>query len=198
MSLSSREDYRAQYVVVYRNMGGRGPDEQATVVLSEVRDKTPVHVVAIRGVPYAWVYETDNVGNYLKTAGEILAGGEVGQVVHPSGASMSAIDIGFATFNGRHNTADVIFHVRRSLEVGEDLRTVRVKASDIRDNKWHRFEFPSLAVKAGEEFFVSITSPNAAAGNAVTVRYTEADIAPGQISINGERKAGDMAYRMVQ
>lgn len=58
LSLNSRNDTRVQYLVLYRNMGGRGPDTQASVVLKEVAGREPVYVVTIAGVPYVSIYET--------------------------------------------------------------------------------------------------------------------------------------------
>jgi hypothetical protein len=55
--LSLREDKKTAFVVLYRNMYGRGAGETATDVLREYRDKTPAHIIDIQGVFYVWIYE---------------------------------------------------------------------------------------------------------------------------------------------
>lgn len=196
MSLSSRHDYRVMYLVTYRNMRGRAPDDQASNVLDEVRDKEPVYTVYVQGVPYAWIYETYSVGNFTRHVGEITGQVEVGQTVRPAGDGWSDVEIGFATFSSRANDQDVILHVRQSPEAKEDLRTVRVNAAKIVDNEWHSFEFEPIEHAAGREFYVSVTSPTSVEGNAVTVRYIDDDVSAGQMYLNGEPKLGDIAYRI--
>lgn len=196
LSLSSRDDYRVQYLVLYRNMGGRAPDDQASDVLDEMRGKEPVHTVFIHGVPYVWIYETRSVGNFTKHIGEITGSKNVGQTVQPKAGRWDSLDLGFATFSSRANTEDVIVHVRQSPEAIDDLRTVRVNARDIVDNEWQRFEWPPIDVTDGQEFYIVIDSPSAKPGNAVTVRYTDLDILAGEMYLNGTPKPGDIAYRI--
>ncbi len=206
MSLSSINDYRVGYVVTYRNMGGRAQDSQASDVLDEVKKLPLMHVVKIKGVPYVWIYETKNVGNYTKTVGEIVGGIEVGQTIMPTTNELSSLEIGFATFSNRLNTRDVILSIYDSLESTEPLRIVTVNASKIVNNEWHRFEFAPIEDAAGHEYYFSITSPDSVPGNAVTVRYTDADVAPGNMVLmrrplnEGTRakfiKTGDTAYRL--
>jgi 4-amino-4-deoxy-L-arabinose transferase-like glycosyltransferase len=196
LSLSSRVDYRVQYLVIYRNMAGRAPDQQASEVLAEVRDKEPVHVVSIQGVPYVWIYETMSVGNFTRNVGELVGGKAVGQTVRPEQAEWDGIDIGFATYSSRNNTEDIVVHVRESREAAEDVRTVRVNAAQIVDNEWQRFTWEPIAGAAGREFYVLIESPASVPGNAVTVRYTDIDVRPGQLFLNHQPKEGDIAYRV--
>jgi hypothetical protein len=196
MSLSSRDDYRVQYLVLYRNMGGRGPDTQASAVLAEMRNRTPVHTVYIQNVPYVWIYATRSVGSFPRTVGEIQGPITVGQTVVPNGNDWSWIDIGFATYSSRSNTEDVILHVRRSPEATNDIRTVVINASAIVDNEWQRFAFEPIPETSGQQFYVLIDSPTSVPGNAITVRYIDADILPGNLYINGQMKPGDSAYRI--
>ncbi len=196
LSLSSRDDYRVQYLVTYRNMGGRSPDDQASNVLDELRGKEAVHTVYIQDIPYVWIYETRSVGNFTKHVGELIGAKTVGQTVQPKPGAWGWVDLGFATFSSRNNTQDVIVHVRQSVNSMEDLRTVRVNAKDIVDNEWQRFAFEPIEVSAGQEFYIEIESPTSTPGNAVTVRYTDFDILPGQMYSNRSPKPADIAYRV--
>ena len=148
------------------------------------------------------------MGNFLKHVGEITGVIEVGQIVQLQQAEFSAVDIGFATFSGRENTEDVILRIYADIDDPEPLREVVVTANTIPDNRWQRFSFDPMPSVAGQEFYVSITSPTSIAGNAVTVRYSDEDLIPGQMVLLrrglqfGERrsefkKPGDIALRIV-
>ncbi|MDP3997077.1 MAG: glycosyltransferase family 39 protein [Candidatus Andersenbacteria bacterium] len=206
-SLSSRDDYRVGYLVIYRNMGGRAQDTIASDVLDEMKGREPVQVISIRGVPYVWIYETMSVGYFTKHIGELTDGIAVGQTVIFDKDSWSRIDIGFATFSSRNNTGYVVLHVRENADSREDLRTVTVNARDIVDNEWHEFDFAPIDNARGKTFYVELESPNSMPGNAVTVRYIDEDIMPGQMTLRraplkaGETnrdffKQGDIAYRI--
>lgn len=205
-SLSSRDDYRVSYVVTYRNMAGRASDDQASDVLDEFRGGEPVYTASILGVPYAWVYETLHVGFFTKHIGELVSGMEMGQTVTVPNDTWDQVAIGFATFSSRGNTAEVVLHVRETPD-GADVRTVRVNAQDIVDNEWHTFRFEPITGAMGKEYYIAVTSPDGAAGNAVTVRYIDADLLPGEMYLlrqplrAGEsrqqfKKVGDIAYRL--
>lgn len=196
LSLSSRDDYRVQYVVTYRNMGGRAQDEQASNVLDEVRKQEPVHTVYIQGTPYAWIYETLNVGNFTRHVGEVTGDKEIGQTVRPKEAEWSQIEVGFATFSSRKNTKDVLLHIKESPNATEILRTVKVNARDIVDNEWQPFVFEPIENAADRDFYVAIVSPDSVPGNAVTVRYIDIDVREGQMFVDGVAKEGDIAYRI--
>jgi hypothetical protein len=137
-----------------------------------------------------------SVGNFGKHVGELTGPKAVGQTVRPEKDGWRSIELGFATFSSRNNTEDIIVHVRHSPEATEDLRTVRVNAKDIIDNEWETFTWEPISGSAGQDFYVLIESPTSVPGNAVTVRYTDIDVRPGQFYLNGQPKAGDIAYRI--
>ncbi|MBI4022014.1 MAG: phospholipid carrier-dependent glycosyltransferase [Candidatus Andersenbacteria bacterium] len=207
MSLSSRDDHRVGFVVLYRNMQGRAPDTIASDVLDEFRERQPEHIVYIQGEPYAYVYNTLGPRYFRQHVGELTGGVEVGQWLPVSVDSWSAIDVALATFSSRLNTEDVILHVRDSIDAADDLRTVTVNASQLQDEAWQRFDFEPILGARGQTFYVALTSPAAVPGNAITVRFTPQDVLPGQLVLKrralraGERmsdfvRAGDMAYRI--
>lgn len=195
-SLSSRNDNRTAYVVTYRNMGGRGSDDEATNILDEYKDKTPVHIVKIMGVPYVWIYDTGTLARFDRNAGELLAGKNVEQTLQPVSGQWQGIELGLATFSGQAREAKVTVHIRQTLD-GEDIRTVSKKAESLADNDWNTFNFEAIEVRPGESYVVVITSANGRPGDAATVKYSTSDIRPGNMTWNEKSKVGDIAYKLI-
>lgn len=196
-SLSSRHDDRVGFVVLYRNMLGRGADDIATNVLEEFQNRKPIHTVEIQGVPYVWIYDVRGLHYFPQHVGDLFGDRTVGQLVPIEQDNWSAIEIGLATFSSRHNTQDVILHVRESIEATEDVRTVRLNANQIEDSSYHRFEFESIADAAGKTFYVFLDSPTSQPGDAITVRFANEDILPGEMVRGGAVAIGrDVAYRI--
>lgn len=207
MSLSSRHDDRVGFIVTYRNMYGRNPDDGATNVLNELKDVLPVHTVFIHGKPYAWIYDTIGLPYFDHHVGELMGAMEVGQTVTVPSNHWTSIDIGMSTFSGRTNTHDVTVHIRDSVNATRDLRTVTVPASSLHDSDWNTISFDPIEGMAGQEYYVAVTSPSSVPGNAVTVRFSSRDIRPGQMLLRrralapGEantaflKPEADLAYR---
>ncbi len=211
LGLSSRADERVGFVVLYRNMLGRGPANSATEVWEEFQNEKVAHVVEIQGVPYVWVYDTRGLHYFPNHVGELYGGATVGQLVPILTNGWHAIEVGMATFSSRHNTQDVIMHVREvvgpstgSLQAGsglvasqQDVRTVRVNASDVQDSFYHRFEFEPIVDSAGKTYYIFLESPTSAPGDAITVRFANSDLAAGEMVKNGTSLPGrDVAYRL--
>jgi hypothetical protein len=207
MSLSARHDDRVAYIVTYRNMAARDSDDIATSVLEELRGRQPLKTFYIQGEPYVSVYESIGLPYFEKNIGELLPGMEAGQTITAPADNLQHIEIGFSTFNSRHNTSDVVLHVKESPDAEKDIRTVTVNAADILDSDWHVFNFDPISDSKGKTYYISITSPNASSGNAATVRFSEKDIRPGQMLLrrralkDGEKnsdflRSGDIAYRL--
>ncbi len=135
MSLSSRQDDRVGYVVLYRNMQGRPVSDVANDIWQEYRDKKPVKTIFIGGLPYVWVYEQLGLYYFPKNIGELVNGIEVGQtIIAPSG--WNGVEIGFSTFSGRLNTQDVVLLIKESPDAKQPIRTVTVNASEFQDSSW--------------------------------------------------------------
>lgn len=195
MSLSSRHDPRVGFVVLYRNMDGRARDTIASDVLDEFKNREPVYVVDIMGKPYVWIYETLGTHYFTKRAHEIIGTDEVGQIIPAAPAAWDHIELGMANYSGRVNTHEVILTIREQPD-GLVVRQVATNARNIEDS-WQRFRFEPIPDSAGKSYFVSLTSPTSVPGNAVTVRYIDKDILPGDMYQNGELKQGwDVAYRL--
>jgi 4-amino-4-deoxy-L-arabinose transferase-like glycosyltransferase len=209
MSLSSRHDDRVGYIVTYRNMHGRGEDELGSNVLKELADKVPEHVIKIAGQEYVWIYNVIGLKYFMNNTGELYGDMEVGQMINAP-ANWQSIEIGLANFSGRNNTQDIVLHLRKAIDDNTDIRTIRVAADQVEDMAWHRFDFASLNNSDGEEYFVSLTSPTAKPGDAITVLFSPVDILAGHMvwrhkalgevsSINQYRREGfDIAYRFTQ
>lgn len=208
MSLSSRDDPRVSYVVLYRNMRGRAPDAAASVILDEFRVRDPVATVRVLGREVAWVHRTDSLALFPSHVGEIVSDRaaraeveargalavEVGQFVTAEEDTITGARLAFATFSSRANTADVVIHLRENPE-GTDLRTVWLNARTIEDGAWRTLTFDPVRGAKGKRYYLAITSPNSSPGNAVTVKYQPRDILPGAVVILrrpldlGERRA---------
>lgn len=207
MSLSSRDDDRVGYVVTYRNMGNRAPDDIATNVLDEFMDIEPVHVIKIGGVDYVYIYETLGLHYFPRNIGELIGDIEVGQVVIAP-EHWDGIEIGMSNYSGRKNTQEVVLHVRGGVNESEDIRTVKANASEIEDGQWHKFMFDAIEGFDGEEFYVALTSPKSVKGDAITVRFVDRDVLSGKmvwrnrLIREGEqneifsRPGYDLAYRL--
>lgn len=198
LSLSSISDDRVGFVVLYRNMLGRGPSDQATNVWDQFRDVTPYHVVEIQGEPYVWIFETLGVKYFPQHVSELLPGASVGQMVPVSFTAWDSIDIGISTFSGRAQDADIVLHVRESLEATNDIRTVRLLARDIADSDWNTFSFEPINDSQGKIYYVFLTTTTGKEGDALTVRYVNKDVKPGEMVWFDatSRSTADIAYRL--
>lgn len=220
MSLSSRDDPRVSFVVLYRNMRGRGPDSPATGVLEEYASRRPMTTIHVLGQEQAWIYQTDSSALFPAIVGELVhapdvssgdAGKdravEIGQFVYPDHGRWSGVRVAFATYSSRRNTGHVIVHVRDDPD-GEDLRAVRLDVQSLKDSHWQTVQFPALTVVKGKRYYVAVTSPNSVPGHAVTIRYQPVNILPGNAVVirrplrSGEHRAqfqrdGDLALDLL-
>lgn len=206
-SLSSRDDQRVGMVVLYRNMQGRGPDDEGTNLWDEYKNQKPWQVLSIHNKPYVYLYRIVRVRNFPKTTAELIGSSEVGQLLSIEDNNWSSIDIGLATYSSRANNQDVTVHIRSDATSSQDIRTITRNAKDILDSDWNTFAFEPITNSAEKTFFVSITSPTSTPGNAIAVRYSNEDIQPGQLfvlprtekNISNRQvflRTGDMAYRI--
>lgn len=195
-SLSSRDDARVGYVVTYRNMDGRGEDDQATAVLQEFSRQQPDHVITIQNIPYVWIYGTIGLAYFDRHTDELFGSLDVGQTIAIDKNNWGSIDIGLATFSSRNNTEDIILHVRENPEALTDIRTVTLHARQVMDSDWNRFIFDPITNSAGQTYYVFLTSPSSSPGNAMAIRYTTTDIRSGRMYVNQAARSGDIAYRI--
>lgn len=111
----------------------------------------------------------DNKNNGLITPTEPLYAGEVTQKL-PSEYNISSIDILVGT-HGRLNHAEYIFSLEKDRET---IYSETFSAESLSDNKYHRFEFPTLQLEEEGEYIFSIKALNVDSDNAISVyRNTE-------------------------
>jgi hypothetical protein len=206
LSLSSRDDHRVAFVVLYRNMGDRGGE--AADILAEYQGREPVHTVYIHGIAYAWIYDTGSLYYFDRHVGEVVGGAEVGQIIPVTFNNWDHIDIGISTFSGRSNTHDVTLQIRDGVTAGSNVREVIINASELHDRQWQRFSFEPIADSKGKTYYVAIVSPRSLPGNAITIHYAQADMRPGEMvwrrrllkegesNENFIRSGWDLAYRL--
>ncbi|TSC63093.1 MAG: hypothetical protein G01um1014106_571, partial [Parcubacteria group bacterium Gr01-1014_106] len=216
MSLSSRDDARVDYVVTYRNMGGRPSDSGPTAVLEEFAGKDPVAIIRIMGREMAWIYARDSVDRFPTHIGEIVRPGapargtgnaptaiEAGQTFVAEHNDLHGVRVAFATFSSRGNSGDLVAQLR---EEGSDavLRAARIDVSQLKDNEWYEVTFDPIADSVAKTYRITFTSPAGLPGNAVTIRYQPKDILPGHAIIRRSGASGsetitegDLAHSVV-
>ncbi len=221
MSLSSRNDHRVDYVILYRSMRGRSKDSSATEILAEYATRVPVRTIRVLGKDLAWIYRTDSVDLFPEHVGELLGvqsvagersetGGasaiEVGQTITPTRDGLSGVRLLFSTFSSRANTPEVTIHLREDPD-GSDVRTVQLDARTLQDRAWRDITFPPISDSKGKQYYLAVTSPRGYPGNAITANYQPRDILRGTLVLlrrplrAGERKTdfvrdGDLAYTL--
>lgn len=129
------------------------------------------------------------------TVGEITEETEIGQTFYCKKNDLSRIKVMLATFN-RKNHQDVIFHLKYSPSDKEDIYTETFSASQVLDNVYKSFDFPSIPDSQGKMFCFSFESPLSKPGDAITIWATEADRhGQGTLLINGKESQGDLRFR---
>jgi hypothetical protein len=128
--------------------------------------------------------------------GELDGNTQFGQTFVASYADLYRIDVMMSTY-GRHNTHDVVFHLKEDLTFQADLVSMTFSASQVRDKTWQSFTFPPISDSAGRSFYFFLESPTSEPGNAVTVMGKEGDpYLSGQGFINHHPASADMAFRI--
>lgn len=218
MSLSSRDDPRVDFVVLYRNMAGRAPDAASTDILHEFRGEKPAWVARVRGREVAWAYAKQSADRFPAHVGELVApqalrpsdeasAVEVGQFITPEKNSLRGVRLLFATFSSRPRSGRLRVEVRE-VHGGRVLRSQEIGSRSVSDNVWYEVAFPPIPDSAGKTYYLAVTSPDGRAGDAVTLKFQPLDIAPGALVILRKslpsdqsrepfRRPGDLAYQLL-
>lgn len=126
--------------------------------------------------------------------GELVGGETFGQSFMSTRDNLYRIDLGTATY-ARPNTAPVIFHLRASPLSDGDIVTLTLPASEIQNDRPTTIEFKPLKDSAGKTFYLSIESPEATPGNAITVYANSYDQYPdGTAYRSGQPVGEDLAF----
>ena len=133
-------------------------------------------------------------GAPVQPLGELTGRQRIGQQFIARRDGLCAVDVLVGTY-GRRNTRDILFRLKESPAAGRDLATVRVNASLLSDREYVRFAFAPQPDSGGKAYYFCIESPEAIAGDAITLwAYCEAD-APGvSLYRNGRAGRGHLVF----
>ena len=115
--------------------------------------------------------------------------------------NLNRVDILFQTYQ-RQNTPEVFL---RLLEVPDDtdnpllgieVYSMQFKAQTLRDQSWRTFTFPPIPASAGKTYLISLQSPQAQDGNAITVGGIQQNTyAPGSAFFGPTPVEADITFR---
>lgn len=95
----------------------------------------------------------------------------------------------------RHNDQDIHFALYEQNST-EPLREVTINAAEITDNSHLTFGFEPITESAGAVYRFTVSSPGSEPGNAITIRYSAADIYDGGKRYERAEPAdGDLIFR---
>ena len=116
--------------------------------------------------------------------GEILAGEEVGQTFVATRNGLGAVSVFLSLFS-RTNRGTLELRIYEGMPGARPLRVVSTAMADLQENTFHRFEFEPVPDSEGRTYAFTLTSPDAAPGNAVTPW-----VHPGDGYLDGYRLEG--------
>jgi len=128
------------------------------------------------------------------TVGEILSSKTFGQAFVSHHPNLCRIDVLLATYC-RTNTCDLTFRLQAGYPAGEEVAVITVKGDTVQDNKWHTFRFPPLLDSRGRTYYLSLESPNATPGNALTAYLALGPYKLGGHYESGVPRDGSLAFR---
>lgn len=130
-------------------------------------------------------------------AGPLLPGTTYAQTFTPKQNYLSMVDFLIATYNRRLSRGVLKMHLRASPAQKQDLATVAVPASEIRDCTYVRFEFPTIYNSAQHTYYAVLETENLAPGEYLTVFLSPKDVySGGSFWINGiAREQQDTSFR---
>ena len=132
---------------------------------------------------------------YSEPVGEIRGSRTVGQtfVAHEDG--LSRIDVLLATY-ARKNAYPVIFRLKKSPNVTDDIATITFSAARVKDNAFRQFTFAPIPDSKDKSYFFIIESLESVPGNAITIWHDPGDAYDeGAMYVDGQTMAGDLAFR---
>lgn len=125
---------------------------------------------------------------------ELLRGESFGQTFVSAHDNLYRVDLSTATY-ARVNSAPVIFHLQRSPGATTDILTLTLPGAAIQNERPTSFTFPPLSDSRGQSYYFYISSPDATAGDAITVYAHAGDLYPGGTAYrNGQAAPGDLAF----
>lgn len=199
--INAHEQFKVNYVVLYRNMFGRAADHPANNFIDEYyKKKEPVFVAEIVGKEFAWVYEKPV---YEQVVGELVPGKQVGQKLLIDYPQLEGVDLAVATYSGKATIGSLVVRLRHEFD-GRIVQEWRYPIKDIEDARWLRLSLPEPLNVEGQTLVIEIEAEQTTVGNAPTIRYSRLfDARPSGIVIaeNGDlnssvEKPGDLAVQL--
>ncbi len=104
--------------------------------------------------------------------------------LHGFYSTVSKIDILLEPGGGRH-VADVVLHLKKSLDSLDDSATSVLKGAPMQEAGWYTFEFHPVKLKIGRPYYIALDSPEAQSWNAVRICVSGSDTyRRGRLHIN--------------
>ena len=159
----------------------------------------PIFIVVIILLAYSTSFlRKINAFNQLKhniPVGEIYGDIQIGQTFLAEYEGLSGIDVLMATYN-RKNTGEFIFHLKEDIRSKEDLFNCKIDISQLKDNSYVTFKFPSVRDSKGKIIYFYIEAPQSQPGNAITIWSNSTDsYQEGEKIVNGVTSEGDLAFK---
>ncbi|MDP2726950.1 MAG: hypothetical protein Q8P59_05360 [Dehalococcoidia bacterium] len=127
-------------------------------------------------------------------AGEIQGNFAVGQTFYSPYPGLYRIDVLLATY-ARPNSGPVTFNLSSISKLGTRLATIPFEASQVADNRFRSFEFPSQGDAAGKNYLLYFEAPGARPGNAITVwTYSANPYSEGLAYLGGRSVENDLTF----
>ena len=147
---------------------------------------------------FAWMVRVPVTQHVTVTAGaseplfELTSGRSIGQTLRPQTDGLNGIELTFGTF-ARSNSAVLEVTLAHTDDPRSPLVQRKLLTEELVDNQSHNLGFPPLDDSAGKEFILTLTSPDGAPGNAVTVYSSPTDVYPaGTLFTDGAPQVGDL------
>ena len=136
-------------------------------------------------------------GESSQPVGEIHGPRTVGQTLVAYHDGLKGIEVLLATY-ARQNTQPLIFHLRSTPSSDFDIATVTVSALDVKDNAFHRFNFPPIPDSHSRRYYFFIESPTSKPGDAITAWRGPADAyLEGALYLDGGSREGQLVFKLV-
>lgn len=164
--------------------------------MSVLRWSLLVTLFAVTAVLGSWVVRVpigQGVdGEPRQPVGEITRGGSVRQTLTARSDGLTGLDITFGTF-ARTNSSHLDVTVAPEAAPGSPVLAMRIAASDLADNQPYPLRFPPRDGSQGERLVLTVTSPDAVPGNAVTLWSAPDVYAEGSLTIDGRPERRDLS-----
>lgn len=114
--------------------------------------------------------------------GELVGTSQVCQTFLSEYSQLAQVEVAFATFD-RQNIGTLIFVLHSAQGAPQDIVTLSLDISQIKDNKYHSFVFPPRADSAGKTYVFCLEAPDVDLASAITPIGILQDVYPdGQAS----------------